>query len=232
MSYAASVVLDAAAVLMNDQAKAVYTNAVVLPYLKIALKDLQMEYEINNIPVTNETDDEVVVEIGINVVNEFGGDPPNYPEDLVEIQQIWERLDGSEDPYIPLDKFEFLPHNLEGVALPSLSYWSWQDEKIKFNPLGATSDRQLKIDYIKSLFAGVTTADSAISVINSENFLSYRTAALCASFIGENPTRSQELNAEARISLDQALGISNKGRQAITTRRRPFMSSYRSRRVW
>jgi hypothetical protein len=66
---------------------------------------------------------------------------------------------------------------------------------------------------------------------NITTYLEFKTAALCAMFIAENPTRAMTLNSEASLSLDRALGIPVKGEQSIVVRRRPFRYSYKHRGV-
>lgn len=48
----AGTVMDKAASLMNDSARTVYTYAAQVPYLNIALQELQEEFELNGISVT------------------------------------------------------------------------------------------------------------------------------------------------------------------------------------
>lgn len=231
-SLIASEVMDRVASLMNDTAKAVYTYVVQIPYLNMALDELQEEFELNNVPVTNQTSSPaIVVDAGVTeiiptVVPPVVGEV-YYPTDLIEIQAVWERLNGSSDPYIPVTRREFLLHVFDGIVLPDLIYYSWQDQKIKFNP--ASTDRDVKLDYIKDLFVEVTDEDDPIGIINSQSYLAFKTAQFCSYFIGENPTRANELKGLAAVALERNLGISSKGRQAITTRRRPFRSGYKTR---
>ena len=49
-----SEIVSSVASLMNDTAQTLYTNAAVLPYLNLALDDLQEIFQHNNVPVTNE----------------------------------------------------------------------------------------------------------------------------------------------------------------------------------
>lgn len=230
-STTAADVMDASASLMNDTAKTVYTYSAQMPYLNMALRELQEHYELNNIPVTNETSTGITVPIGTKEIRPFdgvgSGSSLNYPSDLVEIQLISERLSGSTDPYIPLVKREFLPHVIDDLPIESLQYWAWEGQVIKF--IGATTIRQIKLDYIKTVFPKVTNSAALIGVINAQSFLQYRTASLCTRFIGENPTRADSLDELAVLALDRATGISSKARQSINTRRRPFMASYKRR---
>lgn len=223
--------MDKSASLMNDTAKTVYTYAAQMPYLNMALSELEEHFQLNNIPVTNQTSVPITIVVGIKSINPFdgvgAGPAPNYPQDLVEIQGIYERLAGTLDPFIPLVKREFLPHPIDDLPTESLQYWIWEDQRIKF--IGATTNREVKIDYIKTLFPEVTNQAAVLGVINSKSFLQYRTAALCTQFIGENESRARELNDFATVALDRVTGIGTKAKQSIITRRKPFMAAYKRR---
>lgn len=223
--------MDKAAALMNDALKTVYTYTAQMPYLNMALEELEEHFQLNNVPVTNQTDAFITVTAGTNEILPFdglgSGPAPNYPQDLVEIQRIYERLAGTTNPFIPLVKRDFLPHALDDLPTESLMVWAWEGQKIKF--LGATTDREIKLDYIKTLFPEVTNQAAVLGVINARSFLQYRTAALCTQFIGENASRAEDLNNFAMLALDRVTGIGTKARQSINTRRRPFMASYKRR---
>ena len=87
----------------------------------------------------------------------------------------------------------------------------------------------IKINYIRNLFAPATGSSSPINIINAESYLAYRTAGLMSEFIGENPSRAKDLNGNASLAMDRVVSIGTKGRQNITTRRRPFRSGYKMR---
>lgn len=223
--------MDSSASLMNDTTKTVYTYVAQIPYLNMALAELQEHFQLNNISVTSQTSVPITVVVGIKSINPIDGVgaglPPNYPNDLVEIQGVYERSAGTTDPFIPLVKREFLPHPIDDIPTDSLQYWIWEDQKIKF--IGALTAREVKLDYIKTLFPKVTNEAAVLGVINAETFLFYRTAALCTYFIGENASRSTELNNYAILALDRVTGIGTKAKQSITTRRKPFMAAYKRR---
>ena len=48
-------VANFAAARLNDVSQSIYTDAIQLPFLNIALAELQEIYEANNIPVTDQT---------------------------------------------------------------------------------------------------------------------------------------------------------------------------------
>ena len=222
-----SAIMDGAAALMNDTSQVVYTDAVQLPYLNIALNVLQEEFELANVPVTNDVSAVLALTAGDTVVSFTSS--PALPSNLIEIQRLWERTSGV-IPWVPMTRKEFLPRSREDQNLTQFLIWSWIDQEIRL--IESTADIDLKIDYIKSIF-GTPIAIGNIAVdlpiINSLSYLEFKTAALCSMFIGENETRAASLEAKATDALDRALGIPTKGRQSITTRRLPFMGSYRRR---
>lgn len=227
-------VLDLVAPLMNDNAKSKYTYTAMLPYFNIALQDLQLKLELNEVGVTELTDAATTVTTGVTKIVASSTTLPTYPTDLVSIQQLWERLAGSSDPYTPMFKRDYLPHYLDNLLVDHLVYWTWKNQEIQF--IGATTPREVKMDYIKQYFANtVASTTSAVDVINARTFLLYRTAALCAQYVGENPTRATELNNDAwgpdheSGAMGDLLRIGVKDNQDVQVRRKPFLGGYKMR---
>ena len=216
-------VMDRAAVLYNDAAKSIVTYAVQIPYVNVALDELQETMELNNVPMTNEVSSILAVTVGITDIG--GSTGPALPADLIEIQGAYERMTGSNEDFQIMSKVEFLPPFV--VTVEALIYWAWTDQTIQF--LGATTNRDVRLNYIGAVLAPITASSTPITLFNAKSFLAYRTAALLSEFVGENKTRADELNSFAGAALDRFLGINTKGRQSIATRRRPFMSSYKVR---
>jgi hypothetical protein len=219
--------MEMVASLQNDTARTVYTDAACLPYLNMALDELQELFEQNNIPVTNEVSSPVItIPIGTTTIG-FTGGPPTLPATLIEIRQLWESVSG-QNKWIPVTQKEFLPHYLEGVPISQFQIWSWINQEIRLLP--ATIAIDLKLDYIKSIFAtpiAIGAVGTNLPITNCKSYLGFRTAALCAHFIGENETRAIELNKFADSALDRTLGIGTKGKQGIMIRRRPFRAGYK-----
>lgn len=222
-------VMDKAAGLLNDTAKSIFTYTVQLPYLNMALQDLRKKMELSNSPVTDETSAGIVVAANITAVGFTTPLPARLPSDLIEIQQLWQRQAGV-DPYVLMDKLDFLPKYLEGVESNFWNIWSWQSNEIRLP--AANQDNELKIDYIKSLFMNVVSENDQLSVINADSYLEFRTAALLAEFVGENPQRAVSLNMQAEMSWDLMSGIETKGKQEVYTRRRPFRAAWKNRTTY
>ncbi len=222
----ASTVMDAAASLMNDTAKTTYTYVAQLPYLRIALQELQVHFELNAISCTETVSGIILVNAGTTDISFPASIPSNLnlPADMIVPQQVWERPRGI-DPWTPMRRVEYLPHNLEGVLISQFLVYVWQNNMISV--LAANQNNDIKIDYIKDLFTLPSSSTDPINVINGKTFLEYRTAGLLAEFIERNLTSAQALNAYAELGIDRATGIEVKGKQAINTRRRPFRSGYK-----
>jgi hypothetical protein len=183
--------------------------------------------EANNVPATNKRSVAITVAPSVSVISFTT--TPALPSDLIEIQQISERQNGTAVDYIPMTRREFLPPSVNQID--QLVWWAWMEQAINF--IGALQTVQLMIDYIANKLPTATTTSSPITLINADSYLSLKTASLCAFFLGENKDRSDELDQQAGVQADIFLNISTKGRQAIATRRRPFMASYkRSHGPW
>src|SRR6266446_8169737 len=134
--------------LMNDSSQSVYTNTVCLPFLNLALNELQELYELNGLPPTNETSAAITIPAG---VSRLGFDTtPALPSDLIEIQELWESNTGL-NQWTRVDKREFIPHYLENnTTISSFLIYTWEHGRINLIPANQTND--LKIDYVGSLF--------------------------------------------------------------------------------
>ena len=219
--------MDRSAALMNDPAKTDYTYQAQLPYLNMAIDELVEELEESNSSPTNKTSIVIPIPLGTNKITPLEHvDTPHYPFDLVEIQEVRERSFGTSDSFVRMGRRETLdliqPSN-------SLLYWVWEDQIIKFNPNGANTARDVELFYVRQAIAQASNEASIIGTINARSYLSYKTAALCSMFIGENETRAGVLEVQATKAMERLTGINNKGKQQIMTRHRPFRASYKAR---
>jgi len=195
----------------------------------MAIEELSELLEEANVPVSNITSAPILIPQGYAAIvsTEYpNADPllPRYPDDLVEIQELGERPQGDTGAFHLLTKREF------PIILPmtnSLLYWTWEFQVVKFNRASAPIEVQLK--YICQGVPYVAGPNTLITMINSRAYLSYKTAALCSFFIGENESRAKVLNDHADLAMERIEGISNKGRQQIMTRHRPFRATYKTR---
>src|SRR5207249_459003 len=201
---------------LNDTTLSVYTYSAQLPYLRIAVDELQEYFQLHDLAVTQLTSTIINVPVGQIQCS--------LPSDLIEPQEVYERAEGI-DPFVKMTRKEYLPHYLESVPLNRFVYYVWQGQVIKF-PVSVRNN-DLKIDYIRQLFSTIVDENTQINIINAKTFLEYRTASLCAEFIERNLASSASLNNYAMLALDRTTGISIKGKQNIMTRRRPFRAGWK-----
>lgn len=220
-------VMDDAAALLNDVAKNTYGYTVQLPYLKIAIKELRKHFELNNIPASDLLSAILTVPTANTGVIGFAGTTPVLPADLVDIQEAWQTTSGLNN-WIPLPRLQTLNVYMTGISFSTLDGYVWEDQKVKFQASRSVA-LDLKLQYVRELFTLPADQNSQLPIINGDIFLAARTAALVAQYVEQNKERSDDLNIQAGIGLDECLGIATKGRQAIVTRRRPFRAGYKSR---
>lgn len=225
----ASEVMDLAAAALNDVDKTTYDYDTQIPYLKLALQELQEIYELNSLSVTEQSSAAIPMNAGVTELIFNAPSQPRLPDNLIEPQQLWESLRDT-NQWIPMGRKEFIPHQLESVQTSYFGYWVWQQNKIKF--LQSNSDNDIKIDYIGSLFPKYVRDDTILPVQNSVGYLAYKTAELISDMVEHNLERAQTNGNRAQLSLDRISGISVKGKQQIQTRRRPFRASYKRTQAW
>ena len=222
--------MDSSASLLNDTAQTVYSDTAQLPYINIAMRELQEAFEQSNVPTTNAESVTITIPAGVSRITALTN--PALPSDLIEIQQIWESATGTLN-WTPMTRKETIPkYLLNTVNISQFIIWAWNKDGIEVVPANQSND--IKLDYIRSIFnlpILIGDVNFDLGVRNCDSFLLFRTAALCAQFIMENKTRADELNKDAIMALDRTLGINTKARQSIATRRKPFRSSYRNRDI-
>ena len=221
-------VANFAAARLNDVSQQLYTDAVQLPFLNIALAELQEIYEANNIPVTDQTSAVINVptaSAGIVTIGYTGVAGRILPTDLIEPKVVWESAEGL-NQWTPMTKVDYLDQTQLTAQINQLVNYQWATNAIKV--LAANADNDIKLDYIRNLFTELTDITTDLLVQNSLSYLGNRVASLIAYDIEENEGRGNRLYSDAMSGLDRGLTIPTKGRQRITTRRRPFRAGFKS----
>lgn len=220
----AQVALDSARTYLNDQGQQIWTNALLLPFLKEAHRDLLLTLLHNGIPVIREKS----AAINITAVT---GLIVTLPADLVEPISLKERAQTSTSvtDYVSMEEKDFEPDTPQTTEL---RYWCWREEAI--NLVGATTARTVLLRYLKSL-ATITAVGDSLGFILAEIFLGPQTAAYAANSVG-NKTLASELayikgkqDGVAGSRLSQIVAINVKGMQNLPARRIPYRRYPRSK---
>lgn len=207
----ASDIMDEARMLLNDVSAQIFDNTALLPVLRYANEKLELLLVVNSIPAQRKISDVVTYNAGDTDID--------VPEDLLVPVSLWESAVGAEQWTLMTER-QWEP-NIELVD--SLNYWTFRQEQL-LTP-GSTSDRDVKIYYWKQL-TDLVAADDVEDVGAAKTYLSSKTAEIAARFIGENPTRADELkNGEVAEAEDLVIRMYVKNQQGNRVRRRRFSSN-------
>jgi hypothetical protein len=205
----ASEVFDRSRAVLNDVAKDLYTDEVLLPYLKIANDDLSDALVDNGGTVQKE--------VAVSIPLAIGNPLPPVPDDMIVPIEIFEKDSGQDDSYFRfMRQRDFLPN---GVPKAELGVWAWREQAIV--TLGATINKVLRVRYYK-LMTEIAGVNTPITLTHSLNYLAYHTGALASEHIGQNRAKAIDLEGMAIQKLNKLLKKEVKQSQSHPVRRLPF----------
>lgn len=177
----ASDVMSGAAVYLNDPSQITWNTTVLLPVLKLALRDLELILINNQVSPVVEVSATGTVTAGAKL---WGTQPTN----IFTPQVMFERAVGEDDSqWVRMTEKTVLPNDVPDTEL---TYWSYREGVINF--IGATTTREVKLDYLRKL-SDITDASSTVEPATAQAVLEAMTAEFAARIIGENPTRADSI---------------------------------------
>jgi hypothetical protein len=222
MSVTAGNIMDRVASFLNDAAKTQYTYAIMIPYLNAAIDEMQETMQLNTTPAINKISPSITVTAGTATSIVLGSLPADFiaPVGLVERDPTLPLA-----PFTPMTRQEFLTFDRARQGI--LNIWAWQAQIIQF--IGATTDREVKVNYIGTAITPVVASTDVITLFNCESFLAHRTTALCALFAGENKTRADEADQFATVAMERFIRLNGKGTGPIILPRKPYSGMYKAK---
>lgn len=211
MATTAALICDKAAVLLNDAAKSIWTNDILLPHIIDAFDELVQRLQAVGAQTVREESSVISVAAAATTVT--------CPTDMIEPLTLSERTYGTTDTFAPMMEVDWIP---ELTPTTMLRYWQNREQGI--NVLACTERKEVKIQYLKGLTLP-TISSSVIDINNSTRFLQYRTAAIAAGFRGENLERAKYLNAIADDALGNLERAAIRAQQGMPARRIPYKSN-------
>jgi len=209
MAALASDVFNRSRAVLNDVAIDLYTDDVLLPYLKIANDDLSDELVDNGSTVQKEVSADLSLSVGNTV--------PVLPANMIVPIECFEKNVGEDDSYYRfMTQRIFLPNMLPGKEL---GMWAWREQAIV--TVGATGPKLIRVRYHR-LISDIVGPVSPIELTHALNYLAYHTAALAAEHIGQNRSKAIDLESQAMVKINKLLKKEVKQNQARPVRRRPF----------
>jgi len=204
-------IYDRSRFFLNDMNSILFTDAIMLLAVKAANDELSDELITNGIPVQKQVQVNILVTAGTVLLT--------LPTDFIAPIRLWERAEGSNEDYVPMIRTNWPISKPQGTVL---GVWNWRNQKINLS--GATVNREVRLDYTRALVS-ITSSGSALEVIGSLNYLSYKCSALAVESIGGNQMEADRFHAFAQKHLDKLLKIGVRNNQSILIRRRPFRLS-------
>lgn len=219
MPVLASEVLAESSAMCGDRNRTLYTDDKLLPLLKRANRDLNMELALSSVNVVEGT------HTSSTIAAVTGVEHPNPPNDMSIPIKLWERLDSSTSDldWVLMEERDWDPAEAQ---TEDLEVWKFSGEKILFR--GATVAHKVKMLYRKNL-QDIVDANSPITVTNGDHFLAAKTASYAARFIGKNASLGAELNGEAASALALLLGVRVKEDQNEVLRMLPYSMNAKGR---
>lgn len=180
---------NTARMMLNDVNQQLWTDNVLMPMMKQAHLELQAKLKSRASPVMRAYQ---VISLPIFEVELI---PP--PIDLLMPIRIWEKPHNA-----PASAFQIMTEtDMLPFAIPSsqLVYWMWDQDTVMF--IGAAIPVDIFLDYWRRIPVPVSSTDE-IDIIDGEQYLGPRIAALAAASVGEEATSSVAgALAEAQLQI-------------------------------
>lgn len=187
-----SVALVTAQSLLNDSAKKLWTDALLIPFAQEAHRELQVALAEAGVAYIRKWTAAIAVAANATSLN--------LPADLIEPIDLQERVaGGTEADWVDVTQSDPLPSLAKGTTL---GFWNWYNYSVVF--IGATENREVRV-FHKALITVPAAAGDSIGYTWGELYIGPRTASLAAGSIGNN-TFSDKYRDEAVAKLEKVIG--------------------------
>ena len=230
----ASLVLTTARACLNDQAANLFSDAVLLPYLNAAYRQIQRALAVAGgplfivddvyflaVPAVVTPDPQVHTSLtdagwsnGSALTN-----PPQLPVDLLEPVKVFSRPSGSQQDYQEVTDLT------EHGGLPSvpqsnlLGSYEWRQDGLYF--IGATVTNDLRLRYKKAL-PDITQGSDPILIRQAADCISFNTAAMAA--MARGSPLADKWSQAGETALEALVAAATRREQNTVRRRRPNSS--------
>lgn len=217
--------LSLARSLANDASGAVFSDAVLMPFLNSAYRALQRQLAEAGVSVLiAQIDLDLPLTNGVTTTELSDTSTPQLPTDLLAPHQLWEQATGSSDIFTPMEKITGgLPNFQPGSRL---RMWEWRTDAIEL--IGATQKVTVRLRYEKSLPALVLGSDP-IQIRSSLDPLAYAVAGMAARSRGAQALAADML-ALAEAAVTKLIERYVRPEQFKGRRRKPY--GHRSRIIY
>ena len=206
-------IMQRSAAHLNDTSMLVYNADVLLPYLNMAIDELQEELGVFEIG-------EMRRETIIILVNAGDTSIPQMPLDFLEAISVLERARGSSDEWREVDQVVAIDPNLTIRPGNTLSQWTERSDRIEINP--PALDREILLDYVASMTIA-EGEDGPINIESSRRLLALLTARNAARDAGNSRTKADTYEPDIARARDRLIRrLQKKSQEVSGTRRLPY----------
>jgi len=216
MAVLASDVMTEAAALLNDQGMTNFNTTNMLPFIKKANDELQLDLALIGISVIKEIYALTTIPQLADPVGTLSMVFPNPPTDMIVPVALEERKLGDTGVFTPMRQKDWEPNV---SAVQTLRFWAWREMEIKLR--GAIQDNEVRLKYIKVLTPIVGASTPLVDAL-TKTTLAARTAALAAAFWGEDFERATALKDDADEWKEKYIALCVNQKQSVVARRKPF----------
>lgn len=208
----ASTVMDMSASLLNDTARATYSYTIQLPYLRMAVRDLEGKLIVDGSPLFEE------VSADINYVAD--ATTITLPADFfLPIRMFEAERDNANDNNWRLMQEVSWDVNSEPDTMV-LTKWNFREGAL--NVLPSSVNREVRLHYIKSTFGTITDENSTTAVERALNTLGFKNAEYIARYVMNNPARADALKADGAEQEELFRNALIRNNQHKVVRRKPY----------
>ncbi len=199
--------------LMSDEDNAVFSDAVLLPFIQKSYRKVQRKLAARGVSVFQDTT-VLSPAVPINTTALTTSSSPALPADLIVPYIMWERQSGGADTdWLEMDAKDVLPVRAQGELLAE-----WVYEANAITLVGATVTREVKIKYERELTALSGNGSVLLIPFSQDAVASY--AAEYAARSRTQPELATEFRKLGDMELDELANTFVRSKQAITGRRR------------
>lgn len=191
VNVSAEVCFNLARMMLNDTNQQLWSDNILMPMMLQAHLELQQFLKSRACPIMKDYE--------IITLDAYQTQLPGVIGNMVAPIQLWERPSGSQADFTLMTETDTLPVTPDITNI--LTYWMWYQQLLYF--AGATIDTDILIFYWARL-AVPTASTELIGIIDGEQYLGPRIAALAAGSVGEEQT-SSIANALAQTQLQVVL---------------------------
>lgn len=212
MSYTAGDIMNLSGSLLNDRLKKLFSFEIQLPYLRSANDDLDIEIQDAGWSVVDSVCNVNIAALATNLT---------LPCSFFLPIKLQERIQTSTDDDAFVDMTERAIES-SSEASQNLNIWAFRNNLIYVTP--ATEAKTVRVSFRRSIIS-IADESTVAEIRKAKNFLAFRTAALCAEFLGGNKPIADSLNLQAAMHLEKLTSVMVKNQQGNRVRRKPFRIS-------